>query len=419
MGLVLRGMRRHCGIMRLLVLCNVVPYPPHGGVHTRVFNIIQRVARRHDVTLGCHSWGEEDEAGAAWLTRNGIRTVTAPVHAANWRHAMPAVRAILAGLPPEISQYQTRELHALVARERFDVLQIEETLLAPYATSLPRHGDTRTLLVLHNVHFVQEQRIAALETRRRDRLWRRLNATMMRRYEPAVAARFDRLISVSDADRALLRDATAGLTIDVLPNGVDAGALRPLPEPVQRRGIVFVGTLNYRPCIDAVLWLVAAIMPILRRHLPDLELWIVGKQPPPEVLALAGAGIFVTGYVADVTPYYLRNAVAVVPIRAGGGSRLKILEAMAFGRPVVSTTIGAEGLDVTHRKDIIVADDAESFAAGVLHLLTGATLTGEAPTPAPWRAIASNARQFVAARHDWDAIAARQLEIYDALLEPR
>lgn len=393
--------------MRLLVLSNVVPYPPHGGVHQRVFHLMKRIAERHEVTLGCHSWSDEDLEGAAWLTRNGIRTVTARLNVANWRHAAPALHAMLIRRhPPEIVQYQTRELHELVARERFDVLQVEETLLAPYATSLPRGSDAKTLLVFHNIHFVQAARIARLERSRRLRLWRSANARMMRTYEPAIAARFDRSVAVSQVDRALLLEAAPGLTVDVLPNGVDTVALRPLPEPPDRRALVFVGTLNYRPCIDAVQWLAREILPILRRQFADLDLWIVGKEPAQDVLALEQEGVFVTGHVEDVTPYYRRAAVAVVPLRAGGGSRLKILEAMALGRPVVSTTIGAEGLEVANGTEILLADEAEPFAVAIARLLT------EGDT---WRSLAANARRFVEERHAWDVIAQRQLDIYDEL----
>jgi glycosyltransferase involved in cell wall biosynthesis len=393
--------------MRLLVLANVVPYPPHGGIHARIFNLLRRVARRHDVTLGCHSWGEDDQDGAAWLTRNGIRTLTGRVYPADWRrHAAPALRALVAGRPPEVAQYQAAEVRALVARERFDIVQVEETILAPYATSLPRAHAARTLIVFHNVHFVQEQRIARLEPTRRERLWRRANAAMMRRYEPAVAARFDRAVAVSDADAALLRAARPGLAIDVLPNGVDT-ALRPLPPPQGPPTLVFVGTLNYRPCADAVVWLVETILPRVRRQIPDCAVAIVGKLPPPEVLALAGPGVTVTGYVPDVAPYYQRATLAVAPLRAGGGSRLKILEAMAFGRPVVSTTIGAEGLHVADGENILLADAPEAFAAAIARLLGDAALAGR---------LARAGRRFVEAHHDWDTIAARQLDIYDEMM---
>ena len=394
--------------MRLLVLSNIVPYPPYGGVHLRVFNILKRIAGRHEVTLGCHSWSPEDLEGADWLTRNGIRTVTGPLAAGNWRHAGPAVRAVIAGLPPELVQYQTPELHALIARERFDVLQVEETMLTPYASSLPEGGATKTVLVLHNVQFLQAQRIARIETSLGGRLWRNANAGMMRRYEPAIAAKFDRIVAVSDADRAVLQGVAPGLAIDVIPNGVDTRLLQPLPEPDGKPALVFVGSLNYRPCADAVIWFVETVFPTLRQRYPGLELWLVGNQPPPAVEALADEGVFVTGRVDDVTPYYQRATVAIVPLRAGGGSRLKILEAMALGRPVVSTTIGAEGIEAAPGRDILLADDADAFASAVSRLIDERAL---------WRSIAANARRFVEDHHEWDLIAERQLGIYDELLE--
>jgi len=378
-------------------------------VHLRVFNVLKRIAGRHEVTLGCHSWSDEDQEGASWLTRNGIRTVTGRLTAANWRHAAPALgSAIFAGRPPELVQYQTPELHALIAQEHFDVLQVEETILTPYAASLPKGADTKKVLVFHNVHFVQAKRIARIETMRGLQVWRDANAAMMRRYEPAIAAEFDRVVAVSDVDRSILLDVAPQLTIDVLPNGVDTKALRPLPEPTSRRSLVFVGTLNYRPCGDAVLWLTREVLPKLRQRFADIDLWIVGKEPPPEVEALASEGVYVTGRVEDVAPYYERATVAVVPLRAGGGSRLKILEAMALGRPVVSTSVGAEGLEVTHGHDILLADDAESFAAAIMQLID---------QKETWRTIAGNARRFVEERHDWDRITEKQLEIYDELLQ--
>lgn len=393
--------------MRLLVVANIVPYPPHGGVHQRIFHLLERVANRHDVTLACHAWCDEDRRNAEWLTRNGIRTVTAPLRPANWRHTVPALCGALgAGQPPEVVQYQTPELHALIARERFDLVQVEETILAPYAWSLPHDAKTKTLLTFHNVHFVQAMRIAQVEKNLPLRLWRSTNAAMMRRYEPAIAARFDRSITVSEVDRDLLLGEAPDLRIDVLANGVDTS--RPLlPEPPSDGAIVFVGTLNYRPCIDAVEWLVSEILPILRARRPDLALWIVGKNPTAEVQALAGKGVYVTGEVEAVEPYYRRAAVAVVPLRAGGGSRLKILEAMALGRPVVSTTIGAEGLALTDGQDILLADDPQAFAAAVDRLMCERQA---------WRSLVGNGRRFVEQRHSWDALAETQLAIYDEVL---
>jgi len=154
-------LRSHIQVgVRILVLTNVVPYPPHGGVHLRVFHLLKRIARKHDVTLGCHAWCQEEAESARGLSQFGIQTVTGLLTVGGWKHVWPGVGAALSGRPPELVQYQTPELHALLRKERFDVVQVEETLLAPYADSIPERAQTKTVLTFHNVHFVQTQRIA-------------------------------------------------------------------------------------------------------------------------------------------------------------------------------------------------------------------------------------------------------------------
>jgi polysaccharide biosynthesis protein PslH len=397
--------------VRILCLTNVVPYPPHGGVQLRVLNLFTRIARQHEVTIGCHAWCDEDRDNAAALSYRGIRTVTGALSGANWRRDfIPAAKCLLAGKPPEIVQYQTPELHALVRNECFDILQVEETLLAPYAKS---QTGAKTVLTFHNIHFVQSRRIAEIETAGWRRWWVRTNAQLMRRYEPAVARRFDRTIVVSEVDRKLLADAAPGLTVDVVPNGVDSAEMAQLPNPEQntaadgKPSIVFVGTLHYLPCVDAAERLVLGILPLLRKQIPDLQIWIVGREPSPAVFALARVGVFVEGSVPDVRPYYERAAVAVVPLRAGGGSRLKILEAMALGRPVVSTTVGAEGINVRHGENILLADDDREFAAAILKVMSDDVLR---------RKLIRNARRLVEEQYDWETIAAAQLRIYDDVM---
>jgi polysaccharide biosynthesis protein PslH len=397
-----------CSSVRILLLTNIVPYPPHGGVHLRVFHLLKRIAEKHEVVLGCHAWCEQEAESAAELSRMGIRTVTGMLHVGNWRHAWPAIGAAMTGRPPEIVQYQTSELHALVREEHFDIVQVEETLLAPYADSIPKGAKTKTVLTFHNVHFVQARRIAGIESGAGKSLWANINALFMRRYEPSVAGKFDRSIAVSEVDRKLLLGSDAELNVSVIPNGVDTRELKPLPQPKTRRAIVFVGTLCYRPCIDAAVWLVRKILPLLREQVPDIEVWIVGKGATAEVEALAGENVFVTGWVPDTQSYYQRAAVAVAPLRAGGGSRLKILEAMALGRPVVSTTVGAEGIDVVDGETILIADDAAGFARAIAVALNEPTI---------WEPLVRNARRFVEERHDWEAIADRQLQIYEELAQ--
>lgn len=388
-----------------MILTNVVPYPPYGGVHLRVFHLLKRVARKHEVTLGCHAWCEAEVESAAQLSHFGIRTVTGLLTVGSWRHFGPAVKAALSGIPPEVVQYQAPALHSLIRHEHFDIVQMEETLLAPYADSIPKGARTKTVLTFHNVHFLQTKRIAGIENALWKRLWQNLNAKFMRRYEPALAERFDRSIAVSEVDRRLLVNATPGLKVTVIPNGVDTRELTCLPAPEEMGSVLFVGTLSYRPCIDGAVWLVREILPILRSQIPNVEIWIVGSGATSEVEALAGEGVFVTGRVTDIRPYYQRATLATAPLRAGGGSRLKILEAMALGRPVVSTTIGAEGLDVP-AESIVIADGAEQFAHAIARVLTDTAL---------WHSLARNARRFVEDHHDWEDLAEKQLQIYEDL----
>jgi glycosyltransferase involved in cell wall biosynthesis len=393
--------------VRILVLTNVVPYPPHGGVQLRVLNLLARIARKHEVTLGCHAWSDEDRENAGALSRFGIEAVPATLAPGSWRHAIPAAYSTIAGRPPEIVQYHSPVLRSLAGRGSFDIVQVEESLLAPYADAVDRRSKTKTIIVFHNVHFVHTARIATIERLGWRRAWRRVNARMMRRYEPRIAERFSRAIVVSEPDRVLLSNARPGLRIDLVPNGVDTNALLPFAHPAGNPAIVFVGTLGYRPCTDGAMWLVREVLPRLRQHVASLEVWICGRNAPPEVEALAGPGVFVESPVADVQPYYERATVAVAPLRAGGGSRLNILEAMSLGRAVVSTTLGAEGLDVRHGEHLLLADDPASFADAVLLALKDDELRV---------ALARNARRLVEDQYDWDGIADRQMEIYDELL---
>jgi glycosyltransferase involved in cell wall biosynthesis len=225
----------------------------------------------------------------------------------------------------------------------------------------------------------------------------------MLRWEPHYAERFDRCTTVSEIDRQLLLKANPRLRVDVISNGVDIQKYEPLPAENASQALLFIGNMQYPPCVDAVLYFYREIFPRIRRAIGAVDLWIVGRDPRPEVLQLKGEGIHVTGRVEDVVPYYRQSAVCVVPLRAGGGTRLKILEAMALGRPVVSTTIGCEGLEVVDGEHLLIADSPEQFAEKTVRLLTDRQL---------YQHISTNGRQVVEARYDWDKIAERLMEVY-------
>jgi glycosyltransferase involved in cell wall biosynthesis len=400
--------------MRILVISNVVPYPPHGGSQLRILRILERVAAVHQVSLCCHAWSTADEVSARRLTKLGIRTFTGRLGPQiDLPKIAAAARFGIAGRPPELALYRSPELtkvvRGLLRAEAFDILQVEETVLAHYVDLLPPDSPTKTLLTFHDIHFRQAARVAALEKSPGMCLWRHFNSLCMRCYEPRIARQFERCVTVTEQDRRLLLSAHSRLNIDVVPNGVDTLRLQPLAEADLAPAILFVGSMFYKPCEDGAIWLVREILPLVRRQVPGVHAWIVGKGPGRRVQELAGEHVFVTSEVENLTPYYQRAAVVVAPLRAGSGSRLKILEAMALARPVVSTTIGSEGLDVEAGRHLLVADGAEAFAAAITHLLHSRDLR---------RSLSAAARAFVEARYNWDMSAAHQLRIYQEMAGP-
>ncbi len=393
--------------LRILVLSNTTPWPLRGGPQLRIHHLLKRIAERHEVVLGCHTWSDADREGVAELNQRGLRTVGGMIRfSPRRRWLFNAAMHGLRGLPPETVKMQAPELHELVRDGAYDLLQVEETILAPYFRSMPRDRQRYRILTMHNVHFLQDLRLARIEPTLRWQASRRFNAMWMRTYEPRVAAAVDRVITMSADDSALLLSRAPGAHAVVIPNGVDTHALVPLPPAEGPPAIVFVGSMMYRPCVDAAVWLVREILPRVRRAHPGVQVWIVGRGPVPEVTALAGDGVFVTGEVEDVEPYYQRATLAVAPLRAGGGTRLKILEAMALGRAVVSTTVGAEGLGVEHDTHLALADDALSLASAIVALLNDRERRDR---------LARAARALVEAEYDWDRIAAAQLAVYEGL----
>ncbi|MCL5256617.1 MAG: glycosyltransferase family 4 protein, partial [Chloroflexi bacterium] len=192
-----------------------------------------------------------------------------------------------------------------------------------------------------------------------------------------------------------------------VPNGVDATKYRVLPEQGGSKEILFIGKMDYAPNVDGALYFYHEVFPLIRQALPEARLLVVGSNPAPLVKALAAdPAVEVTGYVEDVVPYYERARLSVVPLRAGSGTRLKILEAMALGRPVLSTTVGCEGLAVTPEADILIADTARGLAEQTIRLLTDLELGGR---------LAANARLLVESRYDWQVIGRTLLQVYDSI----
>jgi polysaccharide biosynthesis protein PslH len=396
--------------MRILIIADYLPYPLIGGDRIRIYNLIRRVARHHEVSLVSFLEKPEDAKGISHMQEFCVRVETTNFQRQSRLGKLSGmIRFALAGKPTELYLLHSDELVSkikqLVSTEDFDIVQIEHARMGLYLDSFPHNAHGKSILMFHNFTSQQYGRVSRVEKRWDRKLRNWLNSVVMGYWEPRYAEKFDYCTAVSEGDRKLLMAVNPNLQVEVIPNGVDIDRYQPLPLSSENKSptLLFVGNMGYPPCVDAAIYFCREVFPSIRRLKDDVNLWIVGRDPRSEVLQLEGNGVHVTGRVDDVIPYYRKSSVCIVPLRAGGGTRLKILEAMALGRPVVSTSIGCEGLDVVDGEHLLIADTPELFAEKTVRLINDRKL---------YQHITSNGRLLVEASYGWDKIADHLMDIY-------
>ncbi len=370
--------------------------PVDTGGKIRTYNILRELSVRHEVSVLSYYGGPRDvayeEALRAQFPRSravaGCWPLSVPGLAMKYLRWLPTPTPFAVG---KFTHPAVRDqIAAGCAAGQYDLAVCD--FLAP-AENFPRALPVPTALFQHNVESELWARQAEHERSALKRPVYRLEARRMAAYESAAVKRFDHVIAVSEHDRALMSRWVDGARISVTPTGVDLGLFRAgAPDPAEAGPlVVFVGSMDWEPNEDGILWFHAQVWPQVLAAAPSARLRVVGRRPPKSVQDLAGEAIEVTGTVPSVVEHLHGAAVVIVPLRIGGGTRLKIYEAMAARRPVVSTTIGAEGLDYRAGHDILIAEAPGDFASAVVRLL------GD---PAARTAIGSAAEQR-AAMHDW------------------
>jgi len=299
--------------------------------------------------------------------------------------------------PPGLREF----LEELIARERFDRAVVDHLAPTSYFPCLER-----AVFFQHNVETVIWRR-RARHSHALSRWYNGMQARRMLEYEGRVSRAAGQIVAVSETDAGEMRRLFGAERVAVIPTGVNLEYFaRPAAAADPAAGLVFVGSMDWMPNVDGVLWFAREVLPAIRRASPECRLTIAGRLPPPEIRRLAEEDprIRVTGTVPDIRPYVWEAAVSIVPLRIGGGTRLKIYESMAARVPVVSTTVGAEGLSVHPPEDIRIADSAEDFAQACRALLTDGALR---------RQVAEAAWQMVSSRYSWEQVA----RSFDAILE--
>jgi sugar transferase (PEP-CTERM/EpsH1 system associated) len=404
--------------MRILWLKSDLLLPLDKGGKLRTWHLLRHLARRHDLTYVAFADPEASAADVAGMRDVASRIETIPrtdPPKGSLRFYVDAAAHALDPLPYAVGKYRSRAFRRTVARliaaERLDVIVCD---FLPPAVNLPRHLPCPTVLFTHNVEAEIWRRHAETKSGPIARRLYRSQHRRMLRFERRQIASFDGVLAVSDADRATfarLYPGAARRPIHVIPTGVDTEFFRPLADPqsaVRNPQLVFTGSMDWLPNEDAMRYFCREILPIVRAEEPDVRLSIVGRAPTPAVRRLAADHadcVRVTGRVDDVRPFVRDAAVYIVPLRIGGGTRLKIFEAMSMGKAIVSTTVGAEGLPVTGGEHLLLADEPRAFARDVVRLIRD----GERR-----RALEAAARALVVARYDWSAVA---VALENALLQ--
>lgn len=402
--------------MRILY---ITPYVP-SLIRVRPYNLIRSLAQRgHQITLLSVSSSAQEEKDAGRLTEWCQRMEIIPV--SRMRSLWNCVKALPhPGLPLQavysFSPRMQRCIQALLQEEPFDLVHVEHLRAVNHGLfTLGFEGpviwdSVDCISLLFKRTLAQNPTLGA-----RFKAWLDLERT--RRYEKWLVSQFDQVLVTSEEDAQAMREMVAAgcyqsADLSVLPNGVNLDYFQPQATPRAPATLVYLGRMRYHANVAAVLYLVNDIMPHIWAHRPDVNLLIVGSDPPGSVQRLATnhqpMTVNVTGTVPDVRPYLAQAAVMAAPIRYGAGTSFKVLEAMAMNTPVVATPQAVRGLQVRPGEDVLVAEDAETFAACVLRLLQDENLRQE---------LARKGRQYVERFHNWDKIAASLENVYLEVIE--
>jgi sugar transferase (PEP-CTERM/EpsH1 system associated) len=389
--------------VKILFLTPQVPYPPRKGTALRNWGLISGLAKDHELALlSFVETGQREPLEKALSDISRVSTVQVPLRKTSSR-VFDMLRSKLPDMALRLaSQEFSRELTEWLDRERFDVVQVEGIEMAPYIPVI-QAVQPGALIVFddHNCEYLLQQRAYAADrlvpTRWLAAAYSLVQYRRLKKYEAQVCQAAHRVLAVSDQDAAALRSLVSGLRVTVVPNGVDVSFYGPHKDVPRAEGrpetLVFTGTMDFRPNIDAVLWFHQRVLPIIRERFPSVRFYIVGQRPHRRLDRLRDdPAVAITGSVSDVRPFIAEADVYVAPLRVGGGTRLKLLEALSMGKAVVSTRVGAEGYPVQEGRHLMLADSPLEFAEAVVALLH---------SPNRRASLGKAAREFVVRGYDW------------------
>ena len=387
--------------LRILQIAPRYPYPPKDGGRIGIYNITKSVAARgHDVHFACFGMEDSDLSGM----QDFCSVYLVPHDTENSMFGMLA--NLPSSWPYTISKYRSAAmvglLQQLTGEHSFDVVHVDHAHMAPYGALLKRERGLPYVLREHNFETTIYRRFGESQTNPLFRSYMRMQTSRLQRFECSQLRHPDRIAAITGEDAAIIQ-AHCDRTADIIPAGVDLERFPVLGRTQEVPMVTILGSLRWQPHLDGVRWFVEKVIPLLREQRPDATVVIAGEHPPAWLRAKSDDGLHVPGFVDDLVGLLERTSVLAVPLHVGGGMRIKLLEYFASGKAVVSTPVGAEGNAACDGEHLLLADDADSFAAALVRLLCDGALRVR---------LGDNARALAEERYSWDVIAAQFEDAY-------
>lgn len=397
--------------MNILFLSTENPYPPDHGHHLRTYSVLKHLAEQHKIFFLGFWQSAEELKHQAHLEALCARVDLLPIpgRAQRVNYGLGLFANLFSAQPFTVQRYFRREavqrIRQIMQENRIDLVHFDLLHLAPYLECI---GDTPSVLVNHNVESLRLERLAQVQKNVAARTYLNLQQRKMRRLEQVVCRRFTQLITVSETDAEILRDTCKlDKNIEEIPNGVDAEFFDVSDDQPEPDSLVWTGGMGSPYNRDAVDYFLEEIFPKIYVQRPQIKVTIVGDSPSPTLQQYQRRypqNIFIAGYVDDVRPYMQRASIFIAPMRCGSGTKIKVINAMAMGKAIVSSSVGAEGIKVESGKDLIISDAPQEFAEHVLQLLKN---------PARLRQMGANARRIVERLYDWRVIYKKMDALYE------
>jgi glycosyltransferase involved in cell wall biosynthesis len=393
--------------LKILIVSAQFPYPPRSGFSTRVYQLARQLSLRHEVTVLSYVLPHE---------RDGVEGLAAQMSVAAVDRSAPSAshkRAVQALTMTSLRPYYCRDVHSLdmqraidelCSAERFDIIQVETSFLCGFR--FPR--GTRLVIDEHNIESEVFRRMCEGERSMARRAFNRVEYLRCRRFERASWKQADACVVTSDRELPTVRAFAPDTPVATVPNSVDLTYFAPSRVTPDPHTVVFNGILTYRPNVDAVRYLIDDIWPLVRARHPDAKLTLIGRSEGVDTREMMKPGVEVLGEVPDIRPYVQRATVVAVPVRIGGGTRLKVVEGLAMGKPIVSTSLGCEGLAVRDGEHLLIADDPAAFASRIVEVFEDPSRTEE---------LGRAGRRLVEARYSWDLAGERLEALYRQLTD--